>query len=765
MNASIKSLFRDISPAEALAAADVAGISADQFALFCEELVNQRKIEKPTQKAVTKSKQQSTAKPAKGTIILEGELQKQGKINTQWSTRRVVLTKGRLWYKHRWGFNGKSVDLSNIRVSMTKADGKGPFSFKIHTEAGQGEEFEFRISTRAALHSWVQAISEAAIKSDSSAGASEDKEVVAAAAAVSLPLWQERKASCQICGNKFGIMTPRHHCRFCGLCCCDSCSQHRRPIFPGSKKERCCTRCEELAQVKKRDGTEEAAQRSTMESKSSTTPPTGEETSKPSGGNMVLASIHSPYFKLGVRSLPRKANCKAITIATLRNDDKVLVTGQANATDDPSMQFIQIRPLPPRWRSGFVRREYLRLVPKRKKMQSRPPPPPEPNDPVPLDALAKMKAQRTAAKERQIALKRQSSRLQWPGASWTYHEEEDQQQNRDNSSSSSSSSSGSGSSSSDSDRISGGERSDSDTVPQTPRTPGGTDDIEALKAQMAQCEANEQFTQAVAIKDKIDKLEAERARATALRANNSVHALQSLAETNFAVPDDGGTGLDDFLASSNSSDDDDEAEDAMPDAPVTAPPKRLTVSSSSDDDDEPAVDPLQNARTLNPSLNPNNMVSALMTPRRSMLQMCPSPPQTDLAPDPTADKALDNFLGNSSDSTDSDPISAPAPVSQDRLPIGRKSIGARGSNAASFDLDDASFLDSDTDDESARTNPMGLSKAEDGRDHDESVALSEAAAAAIAEAQRAIADETKKKKKHGKKKKKKKKHKHKERAV
>ena len=33
-------------------------------------------------------------KPAKGTIILEGELQKQGKINTQWSTRRVVLTKG-----------------------------------------------------------------------------------------------------------------------------------------------------------------------------------------------------------------------------------------------------------------------------------------------------------------------------------------------------------------------------------------------------------------------------------------------------------------------------------------------------------------------------------------------------------------------------------------------------------------------------------------------------------------------------------------------
>ena len=67
--------------------------------------------------------------------------------------------------------------------------------------------------------------------------------------------------------------------------------------------------------------------------------------------------------------------------------------------------------------------------------------------------------------------------------------------------------------------------------PQTPRTPGGTDDLEALKvlpktspprhtskplhhvtpqtharvaqAQMAECEANEQFTQAVAIKDKV----------------------------------------------------------------------------------------------------------------------------------------------------------------------------------------------------------------------------------------------------------------------
>ena len=37
------------------------------------------------------------------------------------------------------------------------------------------------------------------------------------------------------------------------------------------------------------------------------------------------------------------------------------------------------------WRSGFVRREYLRLVPKRKKrMKARPPPPPTPNNPVPV---------------------------------------------------------------------------------------------------------------------------------------------------------------------------------------------------------------------------------------------------------------------------------------------------------------------------------------------------------------------------------------------
>ena len=43
---------------------------------------------------------------------------------------------GRLWYKHRWGFGGSSVDLTDILVTMTKADGSGPFSFKIQTEAG-----------------------------------------------------------------------------------------------------------------------------------------------------------------------------------------------------------------------------------------------------------------------------------------------------------------------------------------------------------------------------------------------------------------------------------------------------------------------------------------------------------------------------------------------------------------------------------------------------------------------------------------------------
>ena len=43
---------------------------------------------------------------------------------------------GQLWYKHRWGFGGGSVDLTDIRVTMTKVDGGGPFSFSIYTGAG-----------------------------------------------------------------------------------------------------------------------------------------------------------------------------------------------------------------------------------------------------------------------------------------------------------------------------------------------------------------------------------------------------------------------------------------------------------------------------------------------------------------------------------------------------------------------------------------------------------------------------------------------------
>ena len=67
-----------------------------------------------------------------------------------------------------------------------------------------------------------------------------------------------------------------------------------------------------------------------------------------------------------------------------------------------------------------------------------------------------------------------------------------------------------------------------------------------------------------------------------------------------------------LLSRPDDDDDDDDAEDATPDAPVTSPPKRLTVSSSSDDDVNPTVDPLEDARNLNPSLDPENMVNALM---------------------------------------------------------------------------------------------------------------------------------------------------------
>ncbi|GAB5365174.1 hypothetical protein AAMO2058_001034400 [Amorphochlora amoebiformis] len=66
------------------------------------------------------------------------------------------------------------------------------------------------------------------------------------------PVWQADESSneCNVCSKRFHMLTRRrHHCRYCGLLVCDSCSKHRRMLpdrrnpHSGEEMRRVCKKC------------------------------------------------------------------------------------------------------------------------------------------------------------------------------------------------------------------------------------------------------------------------------------------------------------------------------------------------------------------------------------------------------------------------------------------------------------------------------------------------------------------------------------------
>merc|ERR1711964_662974 len=61
--------------------------------------------------------------------------------------------------------------------------------------------------------------------------------------------WVPDQAKCLDCDGTFGWTIfcgkRRHHCCFCGLCLCGSCTPKRVEVFQGSasNKYRCCSKC------------------------------------------------------------------------------------------------------------------------------------------------------------------------------------------------------------------------------------------------------------------------------------------------------------------------------------------------------------------------------------------------------------------------------------------------------------------------------------------------------------------------------------------
>jgi len=48
---------------------------------------------------------------------------------------------------------------------------------------------------------------------------------------------------CHSCGNKFGVMTRKHHCRWCGNIYCDDCSKRKCEVPTLKGEQRVCDRC------------------------------------------------------------------------------------------------------------------------------------------------------------------------------------------------------------------------------------------------------------------------------------------------------------------------------------------------------------------------------------------------------------------------------------------------------------------------------------------------------------------------------------------
>jgi len=57
--------------------------------------------------------------------------------------------------------------------------------------------------------------------------------------------WQNNEAfvACSQCETEFGILTRKHHCRFCGCVVCASCSPNNEEHPLSQTQERCCNQC------------------------------------------------------------------------------------------------------------------------------------------------------------------------------------------------------------------------------------------------------------------------------------------------------------------------------------------------------------------------------------------------------------------------------------------------------------------------------------------------------------------------------------------
>ena len=71
--------------------------------------------------------------------------------------------------------------------------------------------------------------------------------------AISLPIFEPDKPTCSVCDVTFTMFLRPHHCRLCGVCCCDTCSKGRADLGGLSlglgESERVCNLCDRLAKI------------------------------------------------------------------------------------------------------------------------------------------------------------------------------------------------------------------------------------------------------------------------------------------------------------------------------------------------------------------------------------------------------------------------------------------------------------------------------------------------------------------------------------
>jgi len=59
------------------------------------------------------------------------------------------------------------------------------------------------------------------------------------------PVWEDNTSNCQICSAELGKrkLAPRHHCRICGRCVCQTCSPNSLRFAQHKSMQRVCTQC------------------------------------------------------------------------------------------------------------------------------------------------------------------------------------------------------------------------------------------------------------------------------------------------------------------------------------------------------------------------------------------------------------------------------------------------------------------------------------------------------------------------------------------